>query len=141
MTWTYFVEIHPANSPHSFPDVSLFPRFQTRHLSTPDNTNLPLTLIAFRRAPKKSKRCQRSSPPAWRLFLHPSLHYCLSCNFLSSGYHLIMQIRSCAGHLARVECDVYHHGDGCWGFRPGQSLLPLAYLTLPCLVSACHDVR
>lgn len=85
---------------------------------------------------KERNRCQRSSPSAWWLFLHPPLHYCLSCNFLSSGDHLIMQICNCAGHLACVECDAYRHGDGCWGFRPGQFLLPLAYLTRPSSLSS-----
>lgn len=44
-----YFEIHRANLLHSSTDVSLFPHFQSRHLSTPDNTNLPLTLIAFSR--------------------------------------------------------------------------------------------
>lgn len=138
VTWIYFLKIHPANLLHSSTVVSLFPHFQSRHLSNPNYTILPLTLIAFSRVVlgQRKNPCQRSSPSAWWSSLHPSLHYCLSCNFLSSGYHLVMQICSCAGHLVCVECDVYRHGDGCWGFRPGQSLLPLSYLTQPSSLSS-----
>lgn len=91
---------------------------------------------------KKQKNAKRSSSSAWWLLYHPRLHYCLSCNFLSSGYHLIMQIRSCAGHLGRLECDAHHHGDGYGDSGPADlsSHRLIWHNPLPCLVSACHDV-
>lgn len=70
----------------------------------------------------KQKRQRSSSSACWLLY-RPPLHYCLSCNFLSSGYHLIMEISSCVEHLARLESNVYQHA------MDTGLVLPAAYLT------------